>query len=74
MINRVKILWIDDSSCVIKFCNPEEAKLAYNQKKLTEPRDDDRLPPLDIFLRELKDKEKLEKVQNPTYETLFGDG
>lgn len=50
---EVKVEWIDDSSCVIKFANHDLARSAYKQCKLTEARDEDFMPPLDLFLRDL---------------------
>jgi hypothetical protein len=44
------IKWINDSSCVIVFPSVDMAKLAYFELKLSEPREDEKLPPLNLYL------------------------
>ena len=48
--NNFKIIWINDSSCVIKINTEDLAQKAYKEIKLSEPRTDDMLPPLDLYL------------------------
>ena len=69
-----QVRWINDSSCVVKFPSSALAKLAYFVLKLSEPREDEKLPPLNLYLQELREMEKRErerKLQNPDYDTLF---
>ena len=69
------IKWINDSSCVIVFPSVDMAKLAYFELKLSEPREDEKLPPLNLYLQDLREMEKREKEKkehNPDYDTLFG--
>ena len=50
--------------------------MAYKQSKLSAPREDDQLPPLDLYLKDLAEMQKREKEKkehNPDYDTLFGD-
>jgi hypothetical protein len=69
-----QVRWINDSSCVVKFPSSDLAKLAYFELKLSEPREDEKLPPLNLYLQDLREMEKREKerkLQNPDYDTLF---
>jgi len=71
-----KIIWINDSSCVVKLPSDALAGKAYLELKLSEPRVDDQLPPLNIYLQDLKEweaKKQAEKVLNPDYEDLFAE-
>ena len=71
-----QIKWINDSSCVVKFPSEDIAKMAYFQMKLSEARDDDVLPPLNLYLEDLQEIEKRDKekkIANPDYDDLFAD-
>ena len=46
------IKWINDSSCVVQLPSEAHAEKAFNQLKLSEPRIDDQLPPLTLFLED----------------------
>ena len=52
------VKWINDSYCVIKLPSAEQAAKAYFELKLSEPRVDDCLPPLNDYLQELKAHEQ----------------
>ena len=72
--SEFKVNWINDSSCVVKLPSAEMAQKAYYQTKLSEPREDDRLPPLNLYLQDLRELEKREaekKALNPDFDTLF---
>lgn len=56
----VIVKWINDSSCVIQLPSEQLAKKVYHDCKLTDARDDDKLPPLDLYLRDLKEIKKRE--------------
>jgi len=48
----------------------------YEKSKLSEPRDDDHLPPLTLYLEdklEIEKREMKKKAMNPDYEDLFAD-
>jgi hypothetical protein len=49
-LELLKIIWINDSSCVIKLQSAELASKAYYETKLSEPRVDDKMPPLNLYL------------------------
>jgi len=69
-----KVIWINDSSCVVKFPSEYNAQKAYHELKLSESRSDDRLPPLEDYLKEYtewKSKKTEEKKENPDYDDLF---
>jgi uncharacterized protein (DUF1330 family) len=53
--SEFKVNWINDSSCVVKLPSAEMAQKAYNQTKLSEPREDDKLPPLNLYLQDLRE-------------------
>jgi len=49
------VIWINDSSCVIKLPSAERATKAYLELKLSEPRMDEALPPLEDHLIQLRE-------------------
>lgn len=72
---KFQVKWINDSSCVVILPNAELTSLAYLKLKLSEPREDDRLPPLEEYLKELQKankQEQIKKIHNPDFDTLFG--
>lgn len=76
-LEKLKIIWINDSSCVVKFQSEDLAKKAYFDNRLSEPRIDDKLPPLNLYLLDQQDLEMAEKKKkelNPDFDTLFSDG
>ena len=74
---KKRVVWINDSSCLVKFESSDHSLKAYEQLKLSEPRDDDELPSLKTYLQEKQQIEKedqAKKEHNPDYEDLFGGG
>ena len=65
---EVKVYWIDDSSCTIKFANESLAKSAYTKLALSAPREEDQTPPL---ITDIRNKQQAYRAQNPTYDSLF---
>ena len=70
----LSVVWINDSSCVIKLQSEALALKAYTELRLTEARTNEQLPPLETYIvqqREAKKLEQQKKVENPDYEDLF---
>jgi hypothetical protein len=54
------VKWINDSSCVVQLPSEDLARKAYDSLKLSEPRLDDRLPPLTLYLEDLNQMKRQE--------------
>ena len=70
----MEIKWINDSSCVVQLPSELLARKAYDSLKLSQPRSDDRLPPLTLYLEDLNEMKRLEfekKQNNPDVDVLF---
>ena len=55
---EVEISWLDDSQALIKFDKDETAKRAHKEIRLTEARQDNKLPSLEEYLKILAEEEK----------------
>lgn len=53
--DQLVVIWINDSSCVIKFMSAEIATKAYNELKLSEQRQNDALPPLETYIMQKRE-------------------